>query len=241
MSGAAILIAPPCPPRLPSGRVAPCAAAVPGLEFSRRHDGAPLISRFIQAFLALPGPLILAGVFLLAGAEAALFFGFFIPGEIAVLLGGVLAARGRVGLGAAIAAGILGAVLGDFVGFHVGRRYGAAVLERHFPRKWPPVRAWLRHRGPPAVLIGRSTAFLRAIVPTAAGAARMPTGQFLLWNVLGGVIWATAVTLVGYFAGEGYEAAIRVAGRGGAAVLVLVALFALGIAVKRVVTRRMAL
>ncbi len=144
-------------------------------------------------------------------------------------------------LEAAIAAGILGAILGDFVGFQVGRRYGAAVLERYFPRRWPPIRTWLRRRGPPAVLVGRSTAFLRAIVPTAAGAAGMPTGQFLAWNVLGGVLWATAVTLVGYFAGEGYEAAIRVAGRGGAAVLVLVAIVALGLAVKRVVMRRIAL
>jgi membrane protein DedA with SNARE-associated domain len=220
---------------------ASCAATPPGLESPSRITEGNLISRFIQAFLALPGPLILAGVFLLAGAEAALFFGFVIPGEIAVLLGGVLAARGTVRLGAVIAAGILGAVLGDFVGFQVGRRYGAAILERYFPRRWPPIRTWLRRRGPPAVLVGRSTAFLRAIVPTAAGAARMPTRQFLAWNVLGGVIWATAVTLVGYFAGEGYEAAIRVAGRGGAAVLVLVAIVVLGLAVKRIVMRRIAL
>jgi membrane-associated protein len=164
-----------------------------------------------------------------------------IPGEIAVLLGGVLAARGTVGLGAAITAGILGAILGDFIGFQVGRRWGATILDRYFPRKWPPIRTWLRRRGPPAVLVGRSTAFLRAIVPTAAGAARMPTGQFLLWNVLGGVIWATSVTLVGYFAGEGYEAAIQIAGRGGAAILVLAAVVALGLAAKRFVMRRIAL
>jgi undecaprenyl-diphosphatase len=209
-------------------------------SIGRPFRGGHLIARFIQAFLALPGPLILAGIFLFAGAEAALFFGFVIPGEIAVLLGGALAARGTVPLAAAIAAGVLGAVLGDFVGFQVGRHYGAAVLERYFPQKWPPVRAWLRRRGPPAVLVGRSTAFLRAIVPTAAGAARMPTGQFLVWNVLGGVLWATTVTLLGYFAGEGYEAAIHLAGRGGAAVLVLVAITALGFAVKRAVMRRIA-
>jgi len=202
--------------------------------------GGILISRFIQAFLELPGPLILAGVFLLAGAEAALFFGFVIPGEIAVLLGGVLASRGTVHLVAAMAAGILGAVMGDFVGFQVGRRFGASLLERYFPERWPTVRTWLRRRGPPAVLVGRSTAFLRAVVPTAAGAARMPTSQFLLWNILGGVIWATAVTLVGYFAGEGYEAAIRLAGRGGAAVLVLVGIAVLGLGIKRFVLRRIA-
>ena len=207
----------------------------------QQFRGGILISRFIQAFLGLPGPLILAGVFLLAGAEAALFFGFVIPGEIAVLLGGVLASRGTVHLVAAIAAGILGAVMGDFVGFQVGRRFGASLLERYFPERWPLIRTWLRRRGPPAVLVGRSTAFLRAVVPTAAGAARMPTSQFLLWNILGGVIWATAVTLVGYFAGEGYEAAIRLAGRGGAAVLVLVGIAVVGLGIKRFVLRRIAL
>ncbi len=198
-----------------------------------------LVPRFVHAFLGLPGPLMLAGVFLLAAAEAAIFFGFFIPGEIAVLLGGVLASRGAVPLGAAMAAGILGAIIGDFVGFQVGRRYGASLLDRYFPEKWPPVRTWLRRRGPPAVLIGRSTAFLRAIVPTAAGAAHMPTAQFLVWNVLGGVIWASTVTLIGYFAGEGYEAAIGLAGRGGAAILALVGIVALGLFLKRVILRRL--
>jgi membrane protein DedA with SNARE-associated domain len=146
-----------------------------------------------------------------------------------------------VHLAAVVAAGILGAVIGDFVGFQVGRHFGAGLLERYFPEKWPPIRTWLRRRGPPAVLVGRATAFLRAVVPTAAGAARMPTSQFLVWNVLGGVIWATAVTLVGFFAGEGYEAAIHLAGRGGAAVLVLVGIAVIGLAVKRLVMRRIAL
>jgi hypothetical protein len=71
--------------------------------------------------------LILGGVFLLSAAEAALFFGFVIPEEIAVLLGGVLASRGRVSLAAAVAAGVLGATIGDFIGFQVGRRFGAVA------------------------------------------------------------------------------------------------------------------
>lgn len=178
-------------------------------------------------------------MFLLSAAEAALFFGFVIPGEAAVLLGGVLASRGRVPLAAAVAAGVLGATIGDFIGFRVGRRFGASLLDRYFPERWPPVRAWLRRRGPPAVLLGRSTAFLRALVPTAAGAARMPTSQFLVWNVLGGLIWATAVTLVGYFAGEGYEAAMRIAGRGSAAILVLAMIVIVGLGAKRLILRRL--
>lgn len=111
-------------------------------------------------------------------------------------------------------------------------------MERYLPAKWPPVRDWLHRRGPPAVFWGRSTAFLRAIVPTAAGAARMPPARFLLWNVLGGVTWATSFTLVGYFAEEGYEVAIHWAGRGTAALLVLVAVIVAAVAAKRALVRR---
>ena len=67
----------------------------------------------------------------------------------------------------------------------------------------------------------------------------MPTAQFLVWNVLGGLIWATAVTLIGYFAGEGYEAAIGLAGRGGAAILALVGIIVVGLGLKRVILRRL--
>src|SRR6516225_2649663 len=100
--------------------------------------------------------------------EAALFFGFVIPGEIAVVLGGVLASRGTVALTATLAAAIAGAVIGDAIGFLLGRRFGSAFLEKRFPRRWPPVARWIHRRGAVAVFLGRSTAFLRAIVPTAA-------------------------------------------------------------------------
>ncbi len=197
-----------------------------------------MIQRFIDLFLGTPAPLAMGAVFLLTASEAALFFGFVIPGEISVVLGGVLAARGNVPLFGVLSAAVLGAILGDFIGFQIGRRFGTSLLERRFPERWPPVREWLLRRGPPAVFLGRSTAFLRAVVPTAAGAARMPTAKFLLWNVLGGATWGTTFTLVGYFAGEGYEIALRWAGRGGLALPFLMAAVAGVIALKRYLVRR---
>jgi membrane-associated protein len=197
------------------------------------------MDRFIQLFFAIPAPVALGAVFLLTCAEASLFFGFVIPGEIAVVLGGVLASRGSVPLGGVIAAAVGGAILGDFFGFSIGRRYGTALLERRFPRRWPPVRAWIDRRGAPAVFFGRSTAFLRAVVPTAAGAARMSPWRFLLWNVLGGVAWGTAFSLVGYFAGEGYKAALRWAGRGSIALTILVVALFGAYLVKRWLDRRL--
>jgi membrane-associated protein len=182
--------------------------------------------RLIETFFDISPGWALGAVFVLTAAEASLFFGFVIPGEIAVVLGGVLASRGTVSLEAAAAVAVSGAILGDLVGFSIGRYFGAPLLQRRFPRQWPPVRAWIHRRGGPAVFLGRSTAFLRAIVPTAAGAAHMRPLRFLLWNVLGGLCWGAGFTLLGYFAGEGYEAALRWAGRGSTGVGVLIVLIA---------------
>lgn len=196
------------------------------------------VQRFIDLFFHIPALWALGAVFVLTCAEASLFFGFVIPGEIAVVLGGVLASRETVSLFGVIAAAVGGAVLGDFIGFSIGRRFGSGFLHRRFPRKWPSVRAWIDRRGAPAVFFGRATAFLRAVVPTAAGAARMSPSRFLLWNVIGGVAWGTGFSLLGYFAGEGYEAALHWAGRGSLAFLLLLATIAGVLLLKRYWIRR---
>ena len=196
------------------------------------------MEQFVDLLFAVPARWALAGVFFLTAAEASLFFGFVIPGEIAVVVGGVLASRGTVPLPAAMGAAVAGAVIGDLVGFAIGRHFGAPLLERRFPRQWPRLRAWIQRRGGPAVFLGRSTAFLRAIVPTAAGAARMTFSRFLLWNVLGGVSWGVGFTLLGYFAGEGYEVALRRLGRGSLGVLFLIALIAGILALKSYLIQR---
>ncbi len=197
------------------------------------------MQRLIDLFFDIPAAWALGAVFFLTCAEASLFFGFVIPGEIAVVLGGVLAARGRVALENVLTAAIGGAILGDFIGFLIGRRFGTAFLQRRFPERWPPVRDWIHQRGAPTVLLGRSTAFLRAVVPTAAGAARMSPGRFVFWNVMGGVAWGTTFTLLGYFGGEGYEAALHLAGRGSLAILILLATVIAAFVVKRLLIKRL--
>src|SRR5262249_52727036 len=123
------------------------------------------MGRFIELFFSIPASVALCAVFVLTCAEASLFFGFVIPGEIAVVLGGVLASRSSVPLSGVIAAAVSGAILGDSIGYWIGRRFGTKYLERKFPKKWAEIRGWLKKRGGPAVFIGRSTAFLRAVVP----------------------------------------------------------------------------
>jgi len=184
------------------------------------------MEHWVDVFFGVPAAWALAVIFALTAAEASLFFGFVIPGEIAVVLGGVLASRGNVPLAGAATMAVAGAIVGDLIGFSIGRHFGAPLLEDRFPRQWPRVRAWIQRRGGTAVFLGRSTAFLRAVVPTAAGAARMMPLRFLFWNVVGGLVWGVGFTLLGYFAGEGYEAALAWAGRGSLGFLLLVVLIA---------------
>jgi membrane protein DedA with SNARE-associated domain len=87
----------------------------------------------------------------------------------------------------------------------------------------------LRERGGWAVLAGRFTAFLRAVMPGLAGLSQMRYGKFVVWNALGGLIWGVGFTLVGYFAGASYEKVAGTIGRGSAIVLaaIVIGLFVL--------------
>jgi membrane protein DedA with SNARE-associated domain len=183
-----------------------------------------VLERFIGFFTTLPGGLVAVLVFLLAGAEAGLFFGFVLPGELAVVLGGVLAARGQAVLWQVMTAAVAGAIIGDSCGYALGKRFGAAFLARRLGAKWDRVQAALVRWGPAAVLVGRFSALLRAIVPSAAGAAGIHYPTFLLWNALGGCVWGAGFTLLGWLAGDNYETVLRWAGRGGMAILALLAI-----------------
>jgi membrane-associated protein len=184
----------------------------------------PMVEHFITSFFALSGWWVAGAVFGLALVECALFFGFIFPAEIAVILGGVLCSRGEVALWQAVPAAVLGAIAGDSIGYALGRRFGAPFLERKLGPRWRTVQTMLQRRGAAAVFIGRFSAFLRAAIPSAAGAAGVPYRTFLLWNVIGGVVWGTAFTLMGYAGGESYRLVLKYSGIAGWAVLGVVAL-----------------
>jgi len=182
----------------------------------------------LMAFLvALPGWWVAGVVFGLTLVECALFFGFIFPAEIAVIFAGTLCARGSVHLWQAIPAAVLGAIIGDSIGYALGARFGEPFLMRKLGRRWTVIQGALARYGAAAVFFGRFSAFLRAAIPSAAGAAGIPYRRFLLWNVMGGVVWGTGFTLLGDAGGEGYHAIIAYAGRAGLAVSALVALILL--------------
>jgi membrane protein DedA with SNARE-associated domain len=180
----------------------------------------------LNGLLSAPPALVYLLVGLLVFGEAAVFAGFVLPGETAVVLGGVLAARHEISLSWLIALVIITAILGDTVGYEVGRHFGDRVLRSRLLRKHEDrldgARDFLRERGGSAVFLGRWTAFLRAVMPGLAGVSRMPYRRFIVWNALGGIAWGTTFALVGYLAGNSYEVVAQRIGVGGAVATVVV-------------------
>ncbi len=174
--------------------------------------------------------LVIAG--LLVFAEDAMFIGFVIPGETAAVLAGVGAGLGHLPLAVAIVVVVIAAIVGDSVGYEVGRAWLGPALDRLRFLDKHRVRIghaqdFLRRRGGAAVFLGRFTAFFRAMMPALAGASQMPYPRFLVWNAAGGVVWGAGFVSLGYVAGESYHRIEKIAGRGlaiGLAVIVVTAL-----------------
>lgn len=177
------------------------------------------VSHLLDGILGLHPALILTVAALLVFAEDAIFVGFVIPGETAAVLAGVGAGIGHVPLPIAIVVVVLAAIVGDSVGYEVGRLFfGPRVLTSRLlaPHRERVFRAqdFLRRRGGLAVFLGRFTAFFRAMMPALAGAAEMPYRRFLFWNAFGGVVWGTGFVLLGYVAGASYHQVEKQVGRG---------------------------
>jgi undecaprenyl-diphosphatase len=174
------------------------------------------LGQLVERILGLHGWAVLAVVFLAPALEASAFLGVVIPGEIAVLLGGVLAFQHRASLPAVLGAAVAGAIVGDSVGYLVGRLVPGHHLDR--------AEHHLAQRGGPAVFFGRFTAALRALIPGLAGMAGLHYRTFAIYNAAGGLLWASGFVLLGYVAGTGWRQVEQVAKR--ASLLLLLALAA---------------
>lgn len=187
-----------------------------------------MLSDFLTRILSAPAWAVLGVVGLLVFAEDALFVGFVLPGETAAVLGGVSANLGHVPFAAVLVVVMAAAIVGDSVGYEVGRAFGprilrARALARH-EHRLDEARQFLANRGGWAVLLGRWVAFFRAVMPALAGLSRMPYRTFLLFNAIGGIIWSAVVVTAGYVAGASYQAVEKKLGTStaiGAAVLVV--------------------
>ncbi|HAG58082.1 MAG TPA: DedA family protein, partial [Arthrobacter bacterium] len=184
----------------------------------------------LEGILNVPPLLAYVLVALLVFAEDALFIGFVLPGETAAVLGGVVASRGNVILWIMMTLVVVAAIIGDTVGYEVGKHFGPRLLKlrmlRNRSEKLNAAQDFLRRRGGAAVFLGRFTAFFRAVMPALAGTSRMHYPRFLAFNAAGGLVWGSGFVLLGFFAGNSYEAVAKAAGRDIAVVVVLIVVIA---------------
>jgi membrane-associated protein len=171
-------------------------------------------------------------LFVLVMAESG---GVPIPGETALITAAVLASRGKLQIEWVIALAIAGAIVGDNIGYLIGRKGGRWLLERpgRFHRQRLEVLSsgepFFERHGPKAVYFGRFVLGLRVWASWLAGATRMHWRSFVVWNALGGISWATAIGLLAYFLGNSAGNVIETFGIYGlvAAVLALVSFIVL--------------
>ncbi len=182
-----------------------------------------MVHSVLDAIRSVPPLAAYALIALLVFGEAAIFIGFVLPGETAVLLGGFLASQGDLGVLTLTLIVVVSAIVGDTVGYEVGKHLGPRVLRlrpmRRHQDRLDTARQTLRRRGGPAVFLGRWTAFLRAVMPGLAGLSQMRYRTFLAWNALGGIAWGVTFSLVGYFAGASYAKVASTVGKDSAIVL----------------------
>jgi membrane protein DedA with SNARE-associated domain len=141
----------------------------------------------------------------LAFAEAAILVGMVLPGETALLVAGVFcnSKYGELNLAVMMVVAVVCAIGGDSVGYEFGRHFGPALRRSRLgewvgAHRWAAVDGFIHRHGGKAVLLGRLTALLRALMPSMAGMSGMRYRTFLFWNAAGGIIWAPGCVLLGY-------------------------------------------
>ena len=175
-----------------------------------------------------------AGYFIIAAGvlmERSVFIGLVVPGDFILALGGVYASQGKLNLVLVIVIGTLAAICGESIGFFLGRRYGVRFV-RHFPLvgRWLSERLhdseeYFKRHGGITVAIGRYATAAGAFIPFTAGAGKMPYRTFIAFDAPAIVIWATGISIFGYFFGNHLAFVDKVLSRFGYVMLALLVLF----------------
>lgn len=136
-------------------------------------------------------------------AEAAAFIGFILPGETSLLIGGVLAHAKVWPLWAFLITSIAAAIIGDSVGYEVGKHFGPRIKTNRLgqlvgQKRWDLAQYIFDKYDGWAIFFGRAQALMRALVPALAGLNKVPYKTFLKWNAAGGIIFCSAVVLLAY-------------------------------------------
>jgi undecaprenyl-diphosphatase len=168
-----------------------------------------------------------ATLFLITFLETSAFLGLVAPGETVIVLCGFYAYRGILDPWLVGAISIVGAILGDQVGYLLGRSYGQSLIKRFGrfflfdEKRLMAAQKYYKKHGGKTVFIGRFMSILRSFGPVVAGIGKMPWRTFSLWSVASCIVWAAVFTILGYFFGKSWEVIENYIGWGGAVAFVL--------------------
>ncbi|MEK7501767.1 MAG: bifunctional DedA family/phosphatase PAP2 family protein [Patescibacteria group bacterium] len=159
-------------------------------------------------------------LFLISIIEAVPLIGATVPGHTAVIISGFLARIGIFNIWIVIILASLGAIIGDMIGFHLGKKYGMSLIDRFKSRFFisekhiEKTRSLINKHTGKALIIGRFNPLTRPLMPFIVGTSHVRTGTFWIYNIIGGILWATSSVMIGYIFGSGYRAAAQYAGKG---------------------------
>jgi membrane-associated protein len=155
------------------------------------------------------GPWAMIGITAIIFAECGLLVGFFLPGDSLLFVAGLLIASGFIATPIALACFILtlAAVLGNLVGYWIGRKAGPALFRRPDSRLFrqeyvDKTQHFFDHYGARAIVLARFIPIVRTFITAMAGVGRMDLRTYVVFSTLGGILWATGLTLLGYFLGN---------------------------------------
>jgi membrane protein DedA with SNARE-associated domain len=178
----------------------------------------------LASLIAIPANV---GYFAVFGLIAIETMGVPVPGETSLIAGALAAHDGQLDIGVLVAIAAAAAIVGDNVGFAIGRRFGRRLFEKPgigYDQRLALLELgepFFAKHGPKAVFLGRWVSGLRIASAWLAGMNRMRWPTFLLWNALGGVVWACGIGFGAYFAGHAFEQVITKVGVFGAAAILI--------------------
>jgi membrane-associated protein len=149
----------------------------------------------------------LIGVFGIVFAESGLLIGFFLPGDSLLFTAGFLASQGFFNIALLLILTFLGAVLGDSVGYLFGKKVGPKIFNKKdsflFKREnLLKAQAFYEKYGPKTIILARFVPIVRTFAPIVAGAGEMHYATFIKFNIIGGLLWSSGLSLAGYFLGS---------------------------------------
>lgn len=147
------------------------------------------------------------GIFLVIFIETGFFFGFFLPGDTLLFSAGIFALQGFFPLWAVVLAVALASILGNSLGYLTGRKIGRKLFEREASFFFNKKRIYeaenfYKRYGSFTIILARFIPVIRTFAPLVAGIGGMKKKTFIICNLIGGIVWATVVPLLGYLFGS---------------------------------------